>query len=279
MFWKKVQKEIDVFSRENCLIYKWEIDNTQIAKSTRLNVGTGCQAAVYYNGQLVQTYEPGAYTLDFKKAIRNHDIVTIVGISRDKHFKILFGVGGVSFKDREAGLSPRVGIYGECNCRLIDGNKIYAAYGAERDVVTAADINDDLHAKLQEKLGTELAKKLEEYTYHTVFTAVSDLSNIVKEQYWQVLQNAGIELIDCSISQPHFPDSYGEERDNAIKNKTDKLYQPTPTGDGELLKEILQNKNKEQEKKEKPNNKCPHCNKENDPKSKFCNFCGRKLNK
>lgn len=279
MFGKNVQKEINISSRENCLIYKSEIDTTLIAKNTRLNVGTSCQAAVYYNGQLVQNYEPGAYALNFKKAIKSNDIVTIVGICRDKHFKILFGVGGVPFKDREAGLNPPVGIFGECNCRLIDGNKIYAAYGAERDVVTADDITDDLHAKLKEKLVTELAKKLEEYTYHTVFTAVSDLSNVIKTQYYQLLQNAGIELIDCSISQPHFPDNYGEERDNSIKNKTDKLYQPIPTGDGELLKEILQNKNKEQEKKEKPNNKCPHCNKENNPNSKFCNFCGRKLNK
>lgn len=281
MFGKDLQKEIYISSREDCLIYKVEVDVSQAAKVIKLRVEAGCQAAAYSNGQLIGTYEPkkDAWEIDLKKAKRSNDIVTIVGINIGRQFKILFGIGGIPFKDREAKLDVPVGLHGECNCRLIDGTKIYTDLGVDREKVTVEDVREKIEAGLKTIVTSEFANNLDKYTYHTIFGTLSELSGSVKKQSYEAFNKDGIELIDCFIEGIGFPEDYLEKREKAIKEKSDKIYQPIPAGDDELLNTILQNRDKEQEKKEHVTNKCPHCKKENDPKSKFCKFCGRKLNK
>ena len=264
---KDLLTEINVTSTPDCLIQKLTIDKSRYAKQVKLNVGTSCEASVYINGRLSGKYLEGAHELVLKK-LSDGDKLEIVGTSADKHFKILFGIGGIPFKDREARLDALVGIHGECSCKLIDGDKIYRAYGAERSKVTAEDLTDDLLAKLQERLTTELAKKLETYTYHEVFTSISDLSDIVKKQFNDVLKPAGVNLLECSLSQPNFPEDYLEKRDKAQKEKMDILYPKSESKDAALLKDLLQNKGKVI---------CSHCNKENDADAKHCKYCGRKI--
>ena len=264
---KNLLTEINVTSAPDCLIQKITIDKSKYAKKVKLNVGTSCYAGVYINGRLSGNYPAGAHELLLKN-LSDGDKLEIVEISADKEFKILFGIGGVPFKDREVGLDVLVGIHGDCKCKLIDGNKIYVAYGAERSKVTAEDIANDLLTKLQERLTTELAKKLETYTYHTVFTSVSDLSDIVKKEFYSVLQPVGVNLLECSLSQPNFPEDYPEKREQAHKEKMGILYQNKQTNDADLLKDLLQNKGKVT---------CAHCNKENDADAKHCKYCGRKI--
>ena len=268
---RDIQNEINITTQSDCLIWQYDVDQ-DFSKTVRLNVGAGCQAAIYLNGKYQAMYESGSHMLAWKKATKNGDKVVVVGINKDKHFKLLFGVGGIPFNDRQTRQSVLVGIHGECSCRIADGLKIYLAYGQGRTKVTSEDITNDLRAKLQEKLTTELSRKLSEYDYFKVFTSIAEISDVVKGQYCDVLYSAGVELIDCSISKPHFPDGYDEERKEIIKNKTEALYGSKPT-DEQLLQEIIQHQG------EGRSNAliCSNCKKENDTGSAFCKFCGKKL--
>ena len=271
---RDIQNEINITTREDCLIWQYNVDQ-DFARVVKLNVGTGCQAAIYINGVFQGIKEAGSHNLAWRNATRDGSRITIIGINKDKHFKLLFGVGGIPFNDRETRQSVAVGIHGECSCRVADGLKIYTAYGQSRAKVTSDDIIDDLRAKLQEKLTSELSTKLSEFDYFKVFTSVSELSNVVKQQYFGVLLNAGVELLDCSISKPHFPEGYDETRKSIVQQRQDAHYNAGKTkSDDELLKEILA---------KQPNGAaqkaivCSNCHNENDANSAFCKFCGKKL--
>lgn len=276
---KDLVSEINITSKSDCLIWQYPVDEQSFARTVKLNVGTGCQAVIYINGQPSQIYEAGLNTIAWKKATQKGNKINIVGINKDKQFKILFGIGGVPFNDRETKQSVLVGIHGECSCRVADGKKLYLTYGEAREKVTDEYVTDDLRAKLQEKLTTELSKKMSEFNYISLFTSVEKISDVIKEQYAEVLHNAGIELLVCSISKPHFPEGYDESRAEAIRNRTDSLYASKQTSDDELLKTIMQHKQVKQEEPVSKVTVCQHCKKENDLDAKFCKFCGRKLNK
>lgn len=273
MFFKGKIKEIDISDDPKNLIYVVNLENDKSYKKARLNVGTGCQAGVYYNGRLQRNYLEGSYELDLATANKKNDKVKVIGMTLNKEFKISFGIGGIPFRDHEAGIDVLVGIHGECDCRLLDGNKIHEAFGEGYTEITADDISDKVFNKLTEHLGTEFAKKLEDYSYHEIFTSMSSLSDILKEEYFRVFRDVGIDLRSCSIDKPYFPEDYIARRADAIENK----FNSKPDEE-KILKDILNAKN-QQTKDEKKTLKCEYCNQENDANTKYCIRCGRKLNK
>ena len=268
---KNIQNEINITAQDDCLIWQYDVDQ-EFSKTVRLNVGAGCQVLLFHDGKCVGTVDR-TRDIDWKNASKNGGKNVIVGVNKDKHFKILFGAGGVPFNDRPARNTVNVGIHGECDCRVADGLKIFLAYGQTREKVTPDDVKEELHAKLQEQLVTALADKLQEYDYHSIFTSITEISQVVADQYKGILEDAGIQLVRCSISKPHFPDDYEQKRQELIAKATSSVFASTPVDDHDVIKEIFKNKGDS-----KPNVKiCANCKKENDANAMFCKYCGKKI--
>ena len=269
---KNIQTEINITAQEGCLIWQCDVEQ-EFSNVVRLNVGAGCQAAIYVNGVFQGIKDCGSHSLPWKDLTKKGGKITVIGINKDKQFKLLFGAGGVPFNDRQTRQSVLVGIHGECNCRVSDGHQIYLTYGQSRAMVTPEDVKEDLHAKLQERLIAELSRKLSEFDYFNVFTSVAEISDVVKEQYSDVLYKAGISLVSCSVSKPHFPEGYDESRKQLIDQSNSALFGSSPIDDREVIKEIFKNKGDAQ-----ANVKiCSNCNKENDANAMFCKYCGKKI--
>lgn len=277
LFGKKI-KEVSVNATDNNNLI-WRVDTTgfKFNKMVRLNVGTGCQALVYINGKPDGApREAGSYELYMKKVLKNHDKVEIIGVRRDAQFDIKFGLSesnSVPYEDKKSKTHTKVSIRGECYCKVIDGEKIYAAYGCQ-SAITPEDIRNNFFGEITQVLIDSLAKKLGEYDYLSIAQSVNDLSNTVKELTEKKLLAAGILLERCSVAQPYFGEDFGQQRRADLDDRDREKQQQD---ENEHIMRIVEKSVTANAQNDSKTLKCSKCGKQNPAGTKFCQFCGNKL--
>ncbi len=284
MFFRKKVDEINVNATDNeYLVWKICFDGVKFDKTVRLNVGTGCQALIYVNGvPSGAPREAGAHELNMKKALKNNDKIEIVGVRRDAQFSIKFaliGENAVPYIDSEvqSQLQPRVSIRGECYCKVLDGAKIYTAYGC-RDGISAEDVRKNIFGGITQILIDSLGKKLNEYSYFTIAQSLNDLSDTVKRLIEAQILNEGFLLERCSVELPYFGENYAALRAQAIENAKKEERRQDERDRAMRIVEKSVAAAKSDAKPASKSGQCPKCGKKNAVDAKFCRFCGSKMN-
>lgn len=280
MFFNKKVDEITVTATGNDnLIWKVTTDGVKFDKTVKLNVGTGCQAVIYLNGALVGApKESGSHDINMKKALKNGDKIDIIGVRRDAEFVIKFGLSSsnsVPYEDAEAKLTTKVSVSGECYCKVIDGSKIYSAYGCP-DAITALNVREKVFGGITQILVDSLGKKLKEFSYLEIAGSVNDLSATVKSLVEQRLAEQGILLQSCSVAMPYFGEDYAERRERAIKERehAEREQDEHDRAMRIVEKSIAASASSQDRSK---TIKCNKCGKQNAVGTKFCQYCGSKL--
>lgn len=261
----------------------WEIPVQGIkAKKVVLRVESGCEAIFYVDGH-PYSYGPNKYgDLAWRRELKAGSKVSLVGVNRSKVFKSTFGVGHIPFHDWETDCSVEVGLYGDCEFTVLDGNRIYEAFGGSLPV-SPEDINDKLLLKFQEYLKSELSKVLERYDYFTVNQSVNDLSTVLEKCFKEEFVKDGIMISRCSVSGTTFPSNYAQERQariDARKNKRE--AERDKKEEMEFLKGLDASvpkcsKEETDRDKDKDTRFCPRCGGKLDVDAKYCKYCGIKL--
>ena len=258
----------------------WEIPVQGIkAKKVILRVANGCQAICYVNGG-AHLYETGKHELMWRKALNSGNQVSLMGVNRAKVFKFNFGVGHIPFYDIEADYTVEVGIHGDCEFTVFDGESICSAFGGVRSV-SPKDINEKLFLKFQEYLKSELSKVLERYDYHTIDQSVSDLSKAVEKCFKEEFLKDGVLISRCSVSGTVFPQDYAQERQERIEAKKNKREKERDKKEElEFLKRLSKTDHSQPENNASLDQKtifCPRCGQKNEAGTKYCKFCGIKF--
>lgn len=273
---KPEQTEIVVANLNDCVIYKIDVDTETIAKDATINVSAGSQAYIYVDGKASGTYQPGKHALDLKKQKKEGSNIYVLAANRDNAFTMLFGIGNVPFNDRKVKRNVPVGIRGEVRCKIIDPQKLFEEYGTSTAKVTADNISDRMFGKFREVLVSEFASKLDEYDFNTLSTSVSELSQVIHDKLFPELNNNGIMLVSCSISEPYFPENYINERNQLLADKERELtIGNQKKTDEDVISDIFRNKPKREEAEKVII--CPFCKAENEANARYCNICGRKI--
>lgn len=260
----------------------WEIPVQNIkARSVILRVDNGCEAIFYVNGR-PYSYGPGKYDdLAWRKELRAGSKVSLVGVNRSKVFKFTFGVGHVPFHDWEANYSIEVGIYGECEFTVVDGNRICEAFGGSSQNVSPKDLNDRLFLKFQGYLKSELSKVLDRYDYFTVDQSVNELSMILERCFKEEFLKDGVLILRCSVSGTTFPMNYAQERQariDARKNKREAARDKKE--EMEFLRDLgasMHQSSKKETNTDATSRFCPRCGQKYEVGEKYCKYCGIKL--
>ena len=259
----------------------WEIPVQGIkTKKVVLRVESGCEAIFYVDGH-PYSYGPNMYgCMVWLRELKVGRKVFLVGVNRSKVFKATFGVGHVPFHDWETDCSVEVGIYGDCEFTVLDGNRIYEAFGGSLPV-SPEDINDKLLLKFQEYLKSELSKVLERYDYFTVNQSVNDLSTVLEKCFKEEFVKDGIMISRCSVSGTTFPSNYAQERQariDARKNKREAARDKKE--EMEFLRDLgasMHQSSKKETNTDATSRFCPRCGQKYEVGEKYCKYCGIKL--
>lgn len=277
MFFERTE---EIFVEPNFEYVLWEIPVQGIkAKKVILRIANGCQAICYVNG-VAHLYETGKHELMWRKALNAGNQMSLMGINRSKVFKFNFGVGHIPFHDIEADCTVEVGIHGDCEFTVFDGECICSAFGGMQNV-SPKDINEKLFLKFQEYLKSELSKVLERYDYHTIDQSVSDLSKTLEKCFKEEFFKDGVLISRCSVSGTVFPQDYAQERQERIEAKKNKRARER---DKKEEMEFLRGLNKVNHSLPENNANldqktifCPRCGQKNEAGTKYCKFCGIKF--
>lgn len=270
---------INVTSDGDSLLWSIPVQDID-SKEVNLCVGEGCQAIIYLDGA-PKPFEPGKKTLQWRKIVAGHS-VSVVGVNLEKRFPLKFGAGDIPCNDWEIGETPLVGLSGECDVNVMDASSIHKIFGSNIKNIKISDIKEKIDAKVKEFIGTELSNALKTYGYVEINGRRNELSDKLKEKFNNEFISDGISISRCSIRGICFPDGYGEHRQEVIRAKAEgRKNEARQNKELDIISRFAEAKaNSSAKPVDKAKNKpifCPRCGKENSANTKFCKYCGVKL--
>jgi membrane protease subunit (stomatin/prohibitin family) len=278
-------KKIDVKLNPNFIM--WEVNLDNIVKETSLSVGEGCCAIYLVNGNLHSVSPAGNYIINTKEEYKNGASLRLIGVNSDKLYELMFGVGGVPYKDWELNVETLVGAHGTLKFRLINPWAIYAALGKIN--VTVEDIDDYIKPKIIEQARVQLAQLLQKYDYLSIQTQGEQLSKSLEEKLVDEFAPRGVEVQSFVLEEIFFNDEYKNKRksvldaENAKKQaKQDKREKARELKeDLEAMKAIKDISGGDDDVEVFINlltsKYCPNCGTKNQSSAKFCSKCGAEL--
>ena len=266
----------------------WEVNLENIVRDTLLSVGEGCVALYLVNGNLQSVNTAGTWRINTKEEEKSKAKLRLIGVNSDKLYELMFGVGGVPFKDWELNMETMVGAHGTIKFRIINAWAIYAALGKAN--VTVEDIDDYIKPKIIEQARVQLSLLLQKYDFLSIQTQVEKLSNALFENLVDKFAPWGIEVQSFTLEEIFFNDEYKNKRKDALdaenarkiakqerREKARELREDT-----EAMKAIKGTSNVDEDVSflvDLLNSKiCAVCNTKNSADAKFCSKCGNPLN-
>ena len=89
-----------------------EVNLDNIVRDTLLTVGEGCSALYLVNGSLQSINTSGTWRINTKEEEKSKAQLRLIGVNSDKLYEIMFGVGGIHYKDWELNIETDVGAHG-----------------------------------------------------------------------------------------------------------------------------------------------------------------------
>lgn len=281
----KLQTEIVVEPKEG--LCTWKIDASRLAYDATVIVGPGCQVLYYVNGALSNLLDPGRYCINPKKERRENNSIALVGVNRGKNFSLVWGVGGIPYRDKESRAEAEIGMNGEYVIQILQPAKLYAAFG--KADIAPAEIASKMRAKLAETLKTQLSKQLGSYSYLNIQSAQSEIAETARNAFREELFALGIDLKSFALKEIYFPDEFKKARLDK-KNREDEFDEMIRRQDEEKERRIgrLREADAMGEFISKVNAsapsgggasqvKCPVCGTLCESGAVFCPKCGKKL--
>ena len=166
-------KKIDVTLNPNYIM--WEVNLDNIVRDTLLTVGEGCSALYLVNGSLQSINTSGTWRINTKEEEKSKAQLRLIGVNSDKLYEIMFGVGGIHYKDWELNIETDVGAHGTFRFRMINPWVVFSALGKAN--ITVDDIDEYIIRKVKEQTATQLSNLLQKYDYLSIQTQTEKLSN------------------------------------------------------------------------------------------------------
>lgn len=288
MFTGKSAKSLVVTPNSDYCI--WVIPSNNLAYDTTVTVDSGCQMLYIVNGQVRERVMNRTVVVNPKQDRRLNQMITLVGVNFEKVFEILCGVGQVPYKDREIGYETVVGANADMKVRVNDGWKLYTMFGNRN--VKVDEVNDLVRSKCQEIMSTELSKRLQNATYHTLTKGKMEMSNVLEENIAGVLSDMGLYLVNGTFALGDFffqPDykkkrmEYGNQQaDNQIESERIKMERQKSRMEMQTLEGMARISAQAAAAQSAPTQGssakfCSNCGKEIAAGAKFCPECGVKL--
>lgn len=208
-------------SDEFCI---WNVDLSNIAYDCVLNVGAGCQALYIKNGTVAARPYQTRGLINEKKEKREGNKLEVIGVNYDKPINVLFGAGGIQYRDKEdrEGNETVIGICGECMVRINDAWLLYTKFGNKN--VTPSEVNDYVRETCGSILGDKLAAVAQKTSYMQLRSQYEILKQTVKPVIADALFAIGLALEgNLALGELCIPDDYIEKRAKAVDGNRDRL--------------------------------------------------------
>lgn len=267
----------------------WNVDVSNVARDTVLNVSQGCVAIYIVNGGLKSTNPAGRWVINSKEEEKSKCKIQLLGVNADKTYDILCGVGGVPYKDDEINAETTVGAHGECKIRVLMPWTLCSVLG-KNDVKTE-DIDEYIRTKTAELMTTSLAEVLQKYDYTSINTKLTAISDEMKKKISKEFGDFGLSVESFSVKGIHFPDEFKQKRedffDKANKRKDEKEArrekERAQRAEADVISTIISSSRAGKDSVAPasdvnvPVQYCPKCGMKISKGAVFCPGCGKKL--